>query len=362
MKQRIKGFFKLGLLVVLSVGSTKQMYAQTTPHHVEVKGISEATFAPSGNIVALGGQDNLVYLLDPNTGAVMHKLTGHEGMVTYLAFSKDGKWLFTGSADRAVKQWNMETKALVRTYGPFPSNIINIVINFNTTKILAVSDDGTLRGYNVQTGAKLYELPGDKNLVKLADFSADGLYFTTCSEVHNGKQYNATTGAFLHEYGKNGLHAFKSVRFSPNGALIATASDVEDASIYNAKTFAHIRRLGSQAGYFHSLKWSNDASVLISGAFGGPPRVWDGATGAMICEFKGHTEAVNCVNLNVDASLAISSGYDNTAKVWNAKTGVLVKDLGVIDGTPAVISNFSPKGEFAYVVTSDGTFRLYKLF
>jgi len=327
MKQRIKGFFKLGLLVVLSVGSTKQMYAQTTPHHVEVKGISEATFAPSGNIVALGGQDNLVYLLDPNTGAVMHKLTGHEGMVTYLAFSKDGKWLFTGSADRAVKQWNMETKALVRTYGPFPSNIINIVINFNTTKILAVSDDGTLRGYNVQTGAKLYELPGD-----------------------------------IHEYGKNGLHAFKSVRFSPNGALIATASDVEDASIYNAKTFAHIRRLGSQAGYFHSLKWSNDASVLISGAFGGPPRVWDVATGAMICEFKGHTDAVNCVNLNVDASLAISSGYDNTAKVWNAKTGVLVKDLGVIDGTPAVISNFSPKGEFAFVVTSDGTFRLYKLF
>jgi len=230
-----------------------------------------------------------------------------------------------------VKQWNIQTKTLVRTFGPYPSNIINIAVNFNNTKILAVSDDGTLRGYNVQTGAKLYELLGAKNLVKLAEFSADGSYFSTCSEVHNGRQYNATTGAFLHEYGINGLHAFKTVRFSPDGLLIATASDVEDAIIYNAKTFALVRRLTSQAGYFHSLKWSNDGSVLISGAYGGPPRIWNAATGAMICEFKGHTEAVNCVNLNADASLALSSGYDNTAKVWNTKTGALVKDLGVIE-------------------------------
>lgn len=252
-------------------GSVNTLGSQAVPHSVEVKGISEATFSPSGDVVALGGQDNLVYLLDPKTGAVVHKLTGHEGMVTYLAFSKDGNTLFTGSADRTVKQWNMQTKMLVRTFGPHPSNIIHIAVNFNTTKMLAVSDDGTLKGYNVQTGGKLYELLGANNLVKFAEFSADGAYFSTCSEVHNGKQYNATTGAFLHEYGKNGLHAFKSVRFSPDGSLIATASDVEDASIYNAKTFAHIRRLGSQAGYFHSLKWSNDASVLISGAFGGPP-------------------------------------------------------------------------------------------
>jgi len=352
---------KFGLAVVAVLMSAKLATAQVMPHNVEVKGISEAAFSPNSNLVALGGQDNIVYLMDPATGAVVHKLSGHQGMVTYVIFSKDGNSLFTGSADKTVKQWNVQTKALVKSYGPLPSNIINIAVNHNTTKILAVSDDGTLRGFNVQTGAKLYELPGQANLVKLAEFSADGTYFATCSEVHNGKQYNATTGGFLHEYGKNGLHAFKSVRFSANGEFIATASDVEDASIYNTKTFAHILRLGSQAGYFHTLKWSNDGSVLISGAYDNPPRIWNSKSGVMVCEFKGHTDAVNCVNLNTDASLAISSGYDNAAKIWNAKTGQLVKDLGIIDGTPAVISNFSPNGVFAYVITTDGTFRMYKL-
>ncbi len=361
MKLVLKRISKVGLFIALIFQAVSPSVAQVMPHSVEVKGISEAAFAPSSELVALGGQDNEVYLLDPSNGSVVQKLSGHEGMVTYLAFSADGKWLFTGSADRAVKMWDMQKKTLVRSYGPMPSNVIHIAVNFNTTKILAVSDDGTLRGFNVQTGAKLYELQGQLSLVKSSEFSSDGVYFSTCSEVHNGKQYNATTGAFLHEYGKNGLHAFKSVRFSPNGALIATASDVEDASLYNAKTFAHIRRLGSQAGYFHSLKWSSDASVLISGSFGNPPRVWNATTGDMVCEYTGHTEAVNCVNINKDASLAISSGYDNTAKIWDAKSGSLVKDLGVIDGSPATISNFSPSGIFAYVVTSDGTFRLYKL-
>lgn len=361
MKLVLKRISKVGLFIALILHAVSPSVAQVMPHSVEVKGISEAAFSPSSELVALGGQDNEVYLLDPSNGSVVQKLSGHEGMVTYLAFSADGKWLFTGSADRAVKMWDMQKKTLVRSYGPMPSNVIHIAVNFNTTKILAVSDDGTLRGFNVQTGAKLYELQGQLSLVKSSEFSSDGVYFSTCSEVHNGKQYNATTGAFLHEYGKNGLHAFKSVRFSPNGALIATASDVEDASLYNAKTFAHIRRLGAQAGYFHSLKWSSDASVLISGSFGNPPRVWNATTGDMVCEYTGHTEAVNCVNINKDASLAISSGYDNTAKIWDAISGSLVKDLGVIDGSPAIISNFSPSGIFAYVVTSDGTFRLYKL-
>lgn len=170
MKLRIKQIIGIGLMSAFLFGSPNNGESQSLPHNVEVKGISEAAFSPTGNLVALGGQDNLVYLLDPVTGAVMHRLTGHDGMVTYLAFSKDGNTLFTGSADRTVKQWNMQTKTLVRSYGPHPSNIINIAVNFNNTKMLAVSDDGTLKGYNVQTGAKLYELLGAKNLVKLAEF------------------------------------------------------------------------------------------------------------------------------------------------------------------------------------------------
>jgi WD40 repeat protein len=44
-------------------------------------------------------------------------LTGHTGPVLAVAFSRDGCWLLTGSADRTIRTWNVVTgqeRALLR--------------------------------------------------------------------------------------------------------------------------------------------------------------------------------------------------------------------------------------------------------
>jgi len=69
----MKRIICIGLFSALLLGTIPGITAQPASHSVEVKGISEAAFSPSGNLVALGGQDNVVYLLDPTTGSVIHK-------------------------------------------------------------------------------------------------------------------------------------------------------------------------------------------------------------------------------------------------------------------------------------------------
>ena len=49
-------------------------------------------------------------------GWQVHTLTGHSGYVWSVAFSRDGKRVASGCADRLVKIWNAETGALVSSF------------------------------------------------------------------------------------------------------------------------------------------------------------------------------------------------------------------------------------------------------
>jgi WD40 repeat protein len=59
-----------------------------------------------------------VKLWDLGTGACEQTLAGHDGVVTSVALSADGHRALSGSDDRMVKLWDLETGELLRTLGP----------------------------------------------------------------------------------------------------------------------------------------------------------------------------------------------------------------------------------------------------
>jgi len=99
---------------------------QTKPAGYNPKSVA---VSPDGSIVAVGGEDNHIYLFDV-AGDVLtdkHKLEGHRGGVVSLAFSPDGKWLASGSKDRAVYVWNVNTYELAQSGWKFHSAVVNSV-------------------------------------------------------------------------------------------------------------------------------------------------------------------------------------------------------------------------------------------
>jgi WD40 repeat protein len=68
-------------------------------------------YSPDGRHVAVGELSASpvdVTLVDPNTGEVHKRLTGHRFGVNAMAFSPDGEFLATAGGDRCIKLWNLK--------------------------------------------------------------------------------------------------------------------------------------------------------------------------------------------------------------------------------------------------------------
>ncbi|TYT71589.1 WD40 repeat domain-containing protein, partial [Microcystis aeruginosa] len=50
--------------------------------------------------------DNTIKLWNLETGKEIRTLSGHDGNVTSVSFSSDGKTLASGSSDNTIKLWN----------------------------------------------------------------------------------------------------------------------------------------------------------------------------------------------------------------------------------------------------------------
>ena len=62
---------------------------------------------PEGRWVASAGEDTTVKVWDTRSGELVHSFRGHTGLVSSVAFSRDGRQLFSGSRDKTVKVWNL---------------------------------------------------------------------------------------------------------------------------------------------------------------------------------------------------------------------------------------------------------------
>ena len=114
-------------------------------------------------------------------------LQGHERPIKQLKFSKDGKYIFSASADRKVIKWNYKNNSKDSVYMHNAS--VNVICLSNSNKYMLSGDGaGLIYVWDINTNENIKKITFDKlyNITSL-NVSSDDIYFImTCSE--RGKQ------------------------------------------------------------------------------------------------------------------------------------------------------------------------------
>jgi len=105
---------------------------------------------------------------------LLHSFTGHTHIVRSLAISADGKILVSGSRDKTIKIWHLETGELLHTLQGHWDGVYAIALSPDGQIIASGSVDKTIKLWHLETGELLGTFSGHANTVTALAFTASG--------------------------------------------------------------------------------------------------------------------------------------------------------------------------------------------
>ncbi|HEY0323046.1 MAG TPA: protein kinase [Pyrinomonadaceae bacterium] len=286
---------------------------QTLAGHTD--GVMPIAFSPDGKTLASGSTDKTIKLWDVQTGALKQTLTGHSNGVHSLEFSPDGMTLASGSDDKTIKLWNAQTGALKQTLTAHNSAVHTIAFSPDGNTLASGSTDKTIKVWDVHTGALKQTLTGHAETVKMVAFSPDGKQLASCSDDKTIKLWDVQSGALKQTLTghSSGVHA---IAFSPDGKLIASGSIDMTIKLWDVQTGALKQTLAGHSNGVHTIAFSPDGRLLASGSNDKTIKLWDVQSGALKQTLSGHTDPVMSVTFSPGGKLLASGSMDKTIKLW----------------------------------------------
>lgn len=321
----------------------------------------------------------------PNSfGAIVRELTGHTKKVTALAFLPGGKRALTGSDDRTMRLWDLETGQPIREFKGGQNNFVSLAVSADGRRAYSSANTfgGGLLVWDLETGKEIQRLvPKENNIFGALALSpkgkrllAAGLSTSHLFDLPGGKELRTFKPAmgFAPLLGGGLMQMEVALSADDRQALISDTSAV--VRVYDIAGGRIVRQFGSpkDTDMWLSAVFSSDARFVLSGSGGNLTinnrvvpidfgvRLWDARTGKMLKHCQGHSADVRSLALSANGKRGLSAGADNLVILWNTETG---QEVGRLSGPEAHVTRLclSADGNQALLGGKDGLVRLWQL-
>jgi WD40 repeat protein/serine/threonine protein kinase len=356
---------------VVAAGRDKAAYSfhvhnpKSTKLDVALGTILNVSYAPSGNMLAMGTYGGLVVLHDLRSGEQTH-LKGHEGPVWDVAFGKKGEVVASAGRDQTIRLWRVKDGELITKLEGHKAQITNVDFSAKGDLLLSSGWDQTARIWDWARGKELKVLRGHRELLLDARFSPDSTLIATAGgrQIHfwgwpSGKRQHVLDGHTDHvsslSFSAKGnrlasgswdgsirlwdvakrktLSIYQNgdrvheVAFAPQGQLLASAGDSQGIRLWQTG-----RATVSGAPYPASKKIAavtvdKEAKHIATGHWDNSVRVWRKERREAISVLKGHRGWVTSLAIHPNKAVLASGSWDQSIRIWNMQTNTAVQTL-----------------------------------
>src|SRR6266540_4297935 len=305
--------------------------------------IRSLAFSPDGNWLATASAESAVLVWDLRQNGLSRTLTGHTGAVNCVAFSPDARLLATAGQDGSLNlwdtiSWQVTTQLVCR---PYPYQVA-----FSPTEpLLAYSEGGTV---NLSSGrvrlwnyAKGRRVQTWTNAGSRFAFSPDGKKLVTGNQ-DGLAVWDTASGRNL--WNGSRLYSVLSIAVSPEGSKFAACSFQGEVALFDLGNPDRAVTLKGPTGRSRGVAFSPDGASLAAASGDQTIRVWNTVsswerTNVSLRTLFGHASGARCVAFSPDGRFLASGDKDGVVLLWDSKAR---PSASLITNVPVSYTNAPP--------------------
>lgn len=292
----------------------------------------ETAFSHDGRLLALSDASGMITIRETHGWRALEQLS-HPGGATSLAFSTDGKRIFSAGYDGVVREWARPGGQLLRTFNGGQGTVWTIDVSPDGKKLAAAGEDAVIRIWDLGSSAGPRELRGHSRNIWRIRFSPDGRQLASGSFDNDVRLWDVAGGRASKTLSGH-TQAVVGLGYRPDGAQLASGADDSRIRFWRASDGTALRTLNN-GKHVDTVQFSPDGKWLISGghAHGAVGTVWRQLTGG--------------------------GGDGDAVRVWRTAD---MAPVAVLPHPDDVISlAISPEGHWLVTSAEDSRFRLWRL-
>lgn len=298
-------------------------------------------------------------------------LTGHEGMVTTVAISPDGLFLASGSTDKTIKLWSLETGDFLHTFGGrslrnkgHSDRVSALAFSPDSRELISGSDDCTLKQWDVGTRRLIRTLPGHNWLASSISIGQNGQVFASGGGDGQINLWALETGELLATLRKH-RDRVSTLQLSPNGQTLVSGSYDKTIRLWDLSGDRLIDTLRGHSDRISGLVLTPDWQTLISASWDRTLRFWHLGRQERGRSLLAHKDLITCLALDPTGALLASGSEDNRIRLWELAPdeqgviGLAARPLTLPGSWSVTALAFSPDGQRLVSSSADETVRIW---